>query len=209
MKQTYEKYNCLNCKLDYQIFVAMRLFTTFFVFMLTLLIPYGYLIAPFISIICYLFFEVLFLDIPLLKKKNKLEDEAPLFFTIVILHLKENKNIKKAIEVACSICNNDLAQYLQRITNVGGIGIGLSKAMEKTIEKCPSKNVQRILLCLSEEHRTGNELIPLLTKEVEQLEEKNQQRKVRKKKNIFFKESIYTLLICISMFLLYLLFTLF
>lgn len=209
MKQTYEKYNCLNCKLDYQVFVAMRLFTTLCVFLLTLLIPYGYVIAPFISVIYFLFFEFLFLDVPLLRRKNKLESEAPLFFTIVILHLEENKNIKKAIESACLVTDSYLAKEMQKVTNASSIGLSLSKTMEKMIAKCPSEHMQRILLCLSEEHRTGNDLLSFLKKEVEQLEDKNHNKKVRKKKAIFYKQGIYTLLICISMFFLYLLFTLF
>ena len=209
MNRTYKKYNCLGIKIEYQIFVAMRLFTTFFLFFLLLLFPYGYLIAPFLALFFYYLFEICFLDIPLSKKKEKLEKDAPLFFSIFLLHLEENKNVKKALEVACLSCENKMATYLQPLLRSSDVGNSFSFQMERAIEKCPSQNIQSLLLCLKEEHRTGNNTFSLIKKELEDLEEKLIREKERKMKTIFYKEGIYTILISISMFFLYILFTLF
>ena len=105
-----DKLNMLpSYKYDADTFMNIRFATTAIVFVLVLYtVKFGYLVAPFISVVYYIVFEYVFVDILLARRGKKLEHEALYFFEILTLTLESGRNLEKSLAVTISNVDSEL-----------------------------------------------------------------------------------------------------
>ena len=198
MKQTYKKYCCLGIPLDYSFFCLLRFLFSGVLFFLLLFTKYRYIVAPLASILFYYGIEFFLLDIPLYKKAQTLEKDASLFFTIFLLHMEENGNMKQSLEITCSLIDNSITKEFQYVLKDSFVGDGFFLRMEELVRRCASSSVKNILFCLLEDARTGNQSHSTIKLELQILKQKIEEERLRKYKRVFYKLGIYTILACIG-----------
>lgn len=206
MKQMQQRYQSLGYSFDYRVFLGIHLLLSGIFFFLFLLFPYGFVVAPLGSLLFFFSFSFLFIDIPFFKKAKRLEKDASIFFTVFLIHLKNKKNIKQALEVTCSFVDNSLTKEFAYVLKDSFVGDGFLLRLETLVKRCPSVSVKHLFLLLLEGVRVGDNMIFLFEKELASFLQMQEEERLRNYRYVFYKMGIYTLLAFIGMISLFFVF---
>ncbi len=161
IKKLKRKETFLGLDVNYDIynFLNKRLIACIIIFLLGLIFfPYNYILAPAITIIYYYLVEYICFDIPIKKRKQKIEEESLYFFETVLLVLENGSSLKEALDKACLNNNGDLAQEFQKSLNEVNLGKDLNKSLKDLQKRIPSYIIQNIILNIINTNKFGNNI---------------------------------------------------
>ena len=134
----------LGCDDDKEVlkFLNIRLLTSIIIFFMILyLVKWGYIFAPIIVVLYYIFLPNLTIDQKIKKRKAKLESEAMYFFEILSLSLESGNNLYNAINVTSENIDSELSNEFKKMM----IDINYSKSFNEAIndmkDRIPSDTI--------------------------------------------------------------------
>ena len=153
-------------------FLNIRLLTSIIIFFMILyFVKWGYIFAPIIVVLYYIFLPNLTIDQKIKKRKAKLESEAMYFFEILSLSLESGNNLYNAIKVTSDNIDSELSNEFKKMM----IDIEFSKSFDEAIndmkERIPSDTINNILLNIRESNMFGNSIIGTLNNQLDYLRE--------------------------------------
>lgn len=175
IKKTQEKISLLgiNDKTNINTYLGLKFIILALVFFISLFyMRYGYLLAPFITVGCYFLYDYLTLDIKIKKRVNILEKEAIFFFEILVLSLQTENNLKMCLENTCDAIDSEISLEFKEVLKEVKIGKSMTEALNDAKKRIPSKNVNNILLNLTESYTYGTSITDTLENQIEYLTDK-------------------------------------
>lgn len=182
------------------IFIYMRLSSSFILFIFLLLFSsYGYLIGPIVTIIYYYFIEYVILDIQIGKRKKELEKDCLEYFPILLLCLRGNNNIKKAISLTNEQVQNSLSKEFERVLKEVKIGKSLDETLTLMKDRIPSTFIINIIVNLIEANRMGNSISESIQDQLDYINDKKKKRIIKYHRIMPFKVAIVSIIFVFSM----------
>lgn len=175
IKKTEEKISLLGIsnKTSINDYLGIKFIILALVFFFSLFyLRYGYLFAPFIVVGCYFLYDYLILDLKIKKRANVLEKEAIFFFEILVLSLQTENNLKVCLENTCDAIDSEISTEFKEVLKEVKIGKSMTEALNDTKKRIPSKNVNNILLNLTESYTYGTSITDTLENQIEYLTDK-------------------------------------
>lgn len=155
----------------------IRIFTCLFLFCtIILFLPFGYVLAPIITIMIYFIIEYLTLDKPIQKRKNRLEEEAIFFFEVLNLNFDAKKNLLVSLEQTTSLIEGELSDEFKKTLSETRLGKNIYESLKNMRERIPSSTINQVLLNLMEKENHGNQIGQTISQQVEYLREKKLQK---------------------------------
>lgn len=154
-------------------FCNLRLFSSIVLFFLLMYTTkLGYIIAPFLTIIYYYLFYLVFVSIPVKKRCAKLDFEALNFFEILTLTLESGKNLEQAIKITCDNVDSELSREFKKALFELNFGKPLMDALGDMRKRIPSETINNIILNITQTHVFGNSILDTMYNQIEFLREK-------------------------------------
>ncbi len=155
----------------------IRIFTCLFLFCtIILFLPFGYVLAPIITIMIYFIIEYITLDKPIQKRKNRLEEEAIFFFEVLNLNFDAKKNLLVSLEQTTSLIEGELSDEFKKTLSETRLGKNIYESLKNMRERIPSSTINQVLLNLMEKENHGNQIGQTISQQVEYLREKKLQK---------------------------------
>lgn len=190
-------------KLTTNQFLLKRVFITTIVFIISIItFKRGYILAPLFSYLSFRIYTYLKLDLLIKKRKYQLEDEAMYFFEVMTLALETGHGIKKALELTSENVPSLLGEEIKITLREMRFGKDLNEALDSLKERIPSRDINNILLNISEANTFGTELIETMNNQLDYLREKEVQRAKAKISKVPIKISIISVLLYIPLIML-------
>lgn len=168
-----KKYNYLGKKPNTLLFLNIRLIICLLIFVLFLIISkLGFIIGPIVSIILYYLIEYLYFDLRIRTRKKQIENDALIFFGLLLLSLKSENNLIMSLSLASKKKDNILALEFTKLLNDLEYGKSFADALNDIIRRIPNENVNNLILSLKEYSDNIGNLIILLNRQLSRLEEK-------------------------------------
>lgn len=153
-------------------FLNFRLITSIIIFFVVIyFLDWGYIFAPVIVSLYYIFLPKFTLDRMVEKRRKKLENEAMYFFEILSLSLESGNNIYNALEITSKNIDSDLSQEFQKMMNEIKFGKSFMEALDDLKKRIPSDVINNILLNIKESNMFGNSIIGTLNNQIDYLRE--------------------------------------
>lgn len=189
------KITLLGFKMDYKLFIYMRLISCLLLFLfLFLFVDYGYLVAPLATIIYYAFAEYVILNLAIHRRSYTLEMDALDFFPIFLLALKSGRNIKNAIITSTNIIENDLSKEFKRVLRNIEIGKSLDESLSLLKTRIPSQIINNIIVSIMEANRLGNSLNNSIQTQLSYIKERQKKERIIKHRNVSFKLALVSVI---------------
>lgn len=154
-------------------FLNTRLFLTIIIFLLFLFcFKGGYILAPIMAALFYMFYEKVTFDYRIKKRALKLEHEAIFFFEVVNLTLESNRNLKKALELTANNVDSELSEEFKKTFTEMKMGKSFTESLLAMKERIPSDTINSILLNITESSIFGNSIINTINDQIDYLREK-------------------------------------
>lgn len=177
IKRISKKVNLLGLKLDPNAFIGFRFVTSFLLFILFFLVlDYGFIISPIVTVFYYFGVEVLLLDFSISRRAKEMENAAIDYFPVFLISLKCSRSVKKAITVTNKIVRNKLAIEFEKVLNDVEIGKSLPEALTIAMERMPSEIIVNIMVSLIEADRLGNNVDKTVSIQLDYLKEVNKKK---------------------------------
>ena len=159
------------------VFIYMRLFSSLILFIVLLfLVNYGYIIAPLITVLYYIFIEIVVLDSGLKKRVEEIENDALEFMPIFLLSLKNGRNIKKSLQYTTEIVDNTLSSEFAKVLYDEKVGKSLDEALIKMKTRIPSDLVVNMIVSIIEANRLGNSISDSINTQLSYIDNKRKTR---------------------------------
>ncbi len=189
-----KKVSLLGLRLDYKLFIYMRLITSAILFVFLLFtIDYGYLVAPIATIVYYIFSEYVILNLGIKRRKYILETDALEFFPIFLLALKSGNNIKNALKISVELVDNELSQEFKLVLRSIEAGKSLDESLNLLNKRIPSQIIANIILSVIEAKRHGNTLNNTINNQLSYIKERQKKDILIKYKSISFKIALISI----------------
>lgn len=192
-KRINKKLNLLGYNINPLVFIYMRLVSSFILFILLLFVPYGFIVSPIITFIYYFGIEYLVLDCSIKVRKSELEYDALEFFPMFLLALNSNRNIRKALEVSCSIMDNNLVNEFKKVLHNEKIGKTLDESLMIMKDRIPSEYILNIIISIIEANRMGNSISDSINIQLKHIEEKKNRKVLSYYRSIPLKMAIISM----------------
>ncbi|MGM9834316.1 MAG: type II secretion system F family protein [Bacilli bacterium] len=166
------KYDLLGKNPKTLTFLNLRLITCLLVLILFILIfELGIIIGPILSILLYYLIEFFYFDFRIISRKKNLENDAIIFFGMLLLGLKNN-NLVTSLTMASKKKDNLLAMEFVKVVNDTKLGKSLKDALTDVKKRIPSDSINNIILSIEESIDNSSNLINTLEHHLEHLQEK-------------------------------------
>lgn len=161
-------------KLDPILFLNVRMITTILLFFLILyLVPdYGYIYAPFASVIYYFGLYYIVIDYQIKKRVKKLENEAVYFFEVLTLSVETGRDLKSAIEITCKNIDSEISDEFKKTMNEVNFSKSLDEALDSMRKRIPSDNINNIILNISQTNIFGGNIIETMYNQIDFMSDK-------------------------------------
>ncbi len=171
IKRINNKLKILNSKHSTLFVLNTRLFISlitliFFVVVFNI----GIILGPLFAIIIYYLFEYLFLDIRIIKRIKKLNEESLIFFEFLLLALKKY-NLLQALNNVSNSMDNEIALKFRQVINEVSLGKSLNASLDTLKQSLPSKEIKFLIASLQNTSITNLE--KELKEQLEVLKDKN------------------------------------
>lgn len=178
-KKTIESLNhdllCLgkDTKYNFVTFCKDRIITSLLVFVILIFFTkFGYITAPFITVIYYYLFYYINITRKLNKKNLRLEHESLYFFEILTLTLESGRNLKEALEVTCHNVNSEISDEFQKSLDELKFGKSLNESLISMKNRISSDTINNIILNIIQTSQFGNSILDTLYNQVDFLRDK-------------------------------------
>ncbi len=163
----------LDMKRDPVIYLNVRYFTTFLVFLFVIYISkIGYILAPVCMVLYYYLFYYLTITRPIKKRTQNLDHEALQFFEILTLTLESSRNLEDAISMAVSNVDSEISKEFKKALFEMKFGKSLLEAIEDMKKRIPSETINNILLNITQTSIFGNNILETMYNQVDYLRDK-------------------------------------
>ena len=161
-------------KLDPIFFLNIRLITTILLFFLILyLVPdYGYIYAPFASVIYYYGLYYIVIDYQIKKRIKKLEGEAVYFFEVLTLSVETGRDLKSALEITCKNIDSEISDEFKKTIKEVNFSKSLDEALDSMRKRIPSDNINNIILNISQTNIFGGNIIETMYNQIDFMSDK-------------------------------------
>ena len=160
-------------KLDTYLFLNIRFISSIVVFLLFIFFfQYGYLLAPFLTVIYYYLFTYYFIDAPLKKRIKQLDHDALYFFEILTLTLESGRDLEHSLEVTVENVDTEISREFQQALYEMKFGKSLLESLEDMKKRIPSETVNNIVLNMTQTSLFGNSILDTMYHQIDYLREK-------------------------------------
>ncbi len=161
-------------KLDPIVFLNVRLLTTIILFFVILyLVPdYGYIYAPFASVLYYYGLYYLVIDYQIKKRAKKLENEAVYFFEVLTLSVETGRDLKSALEITCKNIDSEISDEFKKTINEVNFSKTLDEALDSMRKRIPSDTINNIILNISQTNIFGGNIIETMYNQIDFMSDK-------------------------------------
>lgn len=153
-------------------FLTLRLLTTVLFIIFMLIFNSKYYIIPLLTIVYYILFSYIIIDIPLNKRIKKLDKEALTFFEVLTLTLESGKNLENALEITVMNVDSELSDEFKSCLYETKFGKTLMEALETLSRRMPSDDINNIILNILETKEFGNSIVSVMNNNVQYLRDK-------------------------------------
>ena len=145
-----QKMSYAGSDLSPRVFSAIRIITTLLLFIILLTMnKYSYIVAPTLSIIYYLLFEYLLLDIYINEKTSILESAAIEYFDILLIEYQNNNNLKKSIINTNKLLeDNQIKPYFEKVIKNINTGKTIEESLKTITNIIPSYHINNLIYSL-------------------------------------------------------------
>lgn len=181
-KKLNKKIRCLGIdnKMSAGKFIEIRLFTSIFLSVLPVIIHFfnrnlcklWYIEMFIVFFISYYLIKYILIDLKLKNRKRKLESEAYYFFEVLTLSLESGRNLEEAINITCMYIDNDLSKEFKQMLFHIKLGKSLKESLDDLRKRIPSKDINSIILNISEASSFGTNITKSMKNELDYLEKK-------------------------------------
>lgn len=181
VKRINDKLKLINSKHSALFILNIRLLLSLVILILAVsFFDVGIILGPLLAIIFYYYFEYLFLDLKILKKKRSLEKEAINFFEILLLKL-EKENLLQALSKISNNIENEIALEFRQVVKEVEMGKDLNSSLTSLKQRIPSREIKMLISSLQNSNKET------LKKELkEQLVDLKDKNELQKNYNISF-----------------------
>ena len=163
-------------------FLNIRLILSILIFMVSLFIPkFGFIVGIIFTSIFYNGYELILLDYPISKRKEKLEDEAIFYLEVLDATINTNRDFLTSLNLTSESINNDISLIIKNALlklkedgDVNKIGDELKKVI-------PSPIIVNVFLHLLRLSNTDQDWHEIIREQIIRIKEK---QKVEKKKRL-------------------------
>jgi len=161
-------------KLDPILFLNIRLLTTIILFFVILyFVPdYGYIYAPFFSVLYYYGLYYFVIDYQIKKRIKKLENEAVYFFEVLTLSVETGRDLKSALEITCKNIDSEISDEFKKTINEVNFSKTLDEALDSMRKRIPSDNINNIILNISQTNIFGGNIIETMYNQIDFMSDK-------------------------------------
>ncbi|MBO5096342.1 MAG: type II secretion system F family protein [Bacilli bacterium] len=154
-------------------FLNSRLILCIFIFFVLLVwSKSGFILAPLVTLITYMFFEYFYLDHRIKVRQKVLENEAIYFFEVLALTIESGRNLKGAIEVTTKAIDNEISKEFKKAISEVDMGKSLSEALDNMKRRIPSDTINNAILNITQSNIFGSSIISSLYNQIDFLREK-------------------------------------
>ena len=132
----------------------------------------GYIWAPFLTVVFYMFIEYVTFDKKIKKRAKKLEEEATFFFEVLNLTIEAGRNLKAALDMTSNNIDSELSKEFQKMLEEVKLGKSFREALEAMKLRIPSDSINNIILSLLQSSIYGSSITESLNNQLEYLKEK-------------------------------------
>ena len=172
-----EKLDTLNIPDKIILFYLIRIISSVILFIMSLIIFKSYFWVSFIVVIIYyLLFEFLTLDVPILIKKIRYEEDAVEYFKLLLLAYSGTGNLKKAIIITNRMIDNSISVEMNEIINEVDLGKSLKESLNTIKARKVSTKIDSIILSLVENSYYSKEFMESTKLKIDLIDRNNQLR---------------------------------
>lgn len=192
-----------NASITAEKFLNLRLLTTLLIFLSFLLFSQkGYIYAPVFSVVYYLLYEYIVLDLEIKKRTARLEKEALFYFEILQLSLESGKTLSSAIQITSENVSGELADEFKKVLEEVRLGKSLIESLKAMKFRIPSDTINNTILNITESSIFGSNIIDSLNNQLNYLRNKKMLEVKGKIAKLPMKISIVSVLFFIPIILL-------
>ncbi len=185
------------------IFLNIRLLSsTFLFFMILYLFEWGYVLAPLITFLYYIFLPKIAIDQKVSKRGSRLDKEAMYFFEVLTLSLESGRNLQSALEVTASNIDSELSSEFKQTLEEVRFGKSLNEALDDLKRRIPSDTINNIILNISQSNIFGNSIIDTLYNQIDYIRDKKVMETRAKMSKIPIQISVVSVIFFIPILLL-------
>lgn len=186
-----DKINKMGYSINPLIFIYMRLISSLLLFIVLLFfVQYGYLIAPVVTVVYYVFVEFIILDFSIKVRGRELEKDALDFMPIFLLGLKGERNVKKALKYSTEVVDNSLSNEFKKALYSENVGKSLDEALMDLKSRIPSDLIVNMIVSIVEANRMGNNISDSITKQLSYIDDERKRKILNSYKIVPFKMAL-------------------
>ena len=162
-----------NKKYDAITFMNIRVTTSILVFFVVLyLVDFGYILAPIITYLYYVFLPNLYFNPKIKERVRTLDYDAMYFFEILALSIQSGNNLINALKVTSQSIDSTLSLEFREVIREVNLGKTLEEALDDMKSRIPSDTVNNIILNIKESSLFGNNIIDTLYNQIDYIRDK-------------------------------------
>ena len=175
IKEMQDKINLMGLTDKYNpiIILNLRIFTSLIIFFMVLyIIDFGYIFAPIITFLYFIFFKKIFLDTKIRQREIELEQESIHFFEVLTLSLETGRNLESALTITTSNIDSEISSEFREALRGIKYGKSLTECLQNMQKYIPSEAINNIIISLTHANIYGNSIIDTLNTQIDYIREK-------------------------------------
>lgn len=175
IREMQDKINLMGLTDKYNpiIILNLRIFTSLIIFFMVLyIIDFGYIFAPIITFLYFIFFKKLFLDTKIRQREIELEQESIHFFEVLTLSLETGRNLESALTITTSNIDSEISSEFKEALRGIKYGKSLTECLQNMQKYIPSEAINNIIISLTHANIYGNSIIDTLNTQIDYIREK-------------------------------------
>lgn len=150
-----------------------RLLFSLIIFIISIITSkYGYFIGPILAMSFWFISEYIFLDLPIIKRADRLDNQAVFFFEVLALSLASGSNIKAALESTIKNVNSELSLEFKKTLDEMEMGKSFQTAISNMKERIPSDTINNVIININQASIFGNDIVNTLYSQIDYLRSK-------------------------------------
>ena len=180
-----------------------RSFTSVIVFFVLLYISkFGFIFAPILTFLYFIFFKKIFLDSKIKKRTTILEQDSIHFFEVLTLTLETGRNLESALTITIKNIDSELSKEFKEALRGIKYGKSLTECLQNIQKYIPSESINNIIISLTHANIYGNSIIDNLHTQIEYIREKRVMETKAEISKVPIKISVVSVLFFVPLILL-------
>lgn len=175
IQKMQRKIDLLGYKKSYDavIFLNFRLLTSVFIFFIIIyFFRLGYILAPLITFLYYIFLPRFIIDKKINTRREQLDSDALYFFEVLVLALESGRNLKIAIEITSHNIDSELSDEFKKAIEEIYLGKSLDESLDGMKKRIPSETINNIILNITQSNIFGSNIIETMYNQIDYIRDK-------------------------------------